>query len=247
MSDELAVTSIRNGAKRSAQIVRVKQSLEQMAQSHLPGECAIEVGPVEILHDLELFAEEAAAVTKASNLRLATFRAGRACARAALKRLGSPGVAIPRGILGAPVWPRGFAGSITHTNEIAAAVVARNSESIGLGIDIETDSPLDDSTMLRIVCRPEELLGDPGAFDPTNVSRGKLLFVLKEAAYKAFCPLTNTFLEFQNLSVSLDESAGTFRAELANPTNCPAGRWTVNGAFAHVEGLFVAVARSSRS
>lgn len=247
MSDELTVISIRNEAKRLAQIIGVKHALEQMTQSLLPDGCAIEVGSVEILQDLELFPEEAAAVTRASHIRQATFRAGRACARAALKRLGSPEVAIPRGVLCAPLWPRGFAGSITHTNEVAAAVVTRRSEAIGLGIDIETDEPLNDSAMLQIVCRPEELPGGPAAFDCASLRRGKLVFVLKEAAYKAFSPLTHTFLEFQDLGVSVDESARTFRAELSNATNCSSDQWTINGMFAEVEELFVAVAQAFRS
>lgn len=189
-----------------------------------------------------LFPEEAGAVAKAAPVRLATFRAGRGCARAALKKLGSPPAAIPVTPSGAPIWPQGFVGSIAHTNEIAAAVIARSDRVKGLGLDLETSEPIDDATMVGIVCQPEELVPARQAAALENLRRGKLIFVIKEAVYKLYSPLAGAFLEFHDLTVFLDEPAGTFRAVLANPERPSLnGVRAVTGVFAETEGLVIAL------
>jgi hypothetical protein len=93
-------------------------------------------------------------------------------ARAALSQLGLPPVAIPRHPSGAPIWPQGFAGSISHTNDLAATIMAQSPPIRGLGLDIEGDEPLDDATMVELVCRPEELVPDCGPSHPANLRRG---------------------------------------------------------------------------
>jgi 4'-phosphopantetheinyl transferase EntD len=66
---------------------------------------------------------------------------------------------------------------------------------------------------------------------------------VKEAVYKLYWPLSNVFLEFHDLSVSFDESAAAFRAELVNPQR-PAltGDRSISGECARVEGVFIALA-----
>lgn len=213
-----------------------------LAVQRIPS-CSVHADLVQNLGNSALFPEEAPALAKAAPARLATFRAGRGCAREALKQLGCMDTAIPMDSSGAPIWPRGFVGSIAHTNEIAAAVAARNDGVEGIGLDLEADEPLDNATMVRLVCRPEELIdpGDAGA--PSNLHRGKLIFVIKEAIYKLYRPLSGAFLEFHDLTVSLDDTAGTFRAELVNSER-PAmgGARAVNGVFAKAQGLVVALA-----
>ncbi len=113
----------------------------------------------------------------------------------------------------------------------------------GVGLDLETDEPFDDAEIVRMVCRPEEFLPGRDPSDPANLQRGKLLFVIKEAVYKLYSPLCDAFLEFHDLSVSLDELAGTFRATLVNPQRpALAGNRTIAGNFAKAEGLFIALA-----
>jgi 4'-phosphopantetheinyl transferase EntD len=151
-----------------------------------------------------------------------------------------------RDACGAPVWPRGFVGSITHTGDIAAAVVSRSPPVRGLGLDVENDEPLEDAGMVAMVCRPEELLPGRHASHPSNRERAKLLFVVKEAVYKLYRPLNGAFLDFHDVRVILDESNGAFRAELVEPRLPPvAGRRMMDGSFARIEGLFVALASQS--
>jgi 4'-phosphopantetheinyl transferase EntD len=238
----------RTETKRVFDESRIKNVLRAMAEARLPVLYAIEVARLETFAHVELFPPEIPAIASAAPSRRATFQAGRGCARAALRQLGSTDVAIPSAPSGAPIWPPGFVGSISHTREIAAAVVAASQNVSGLGLDLETDDPFDDAAMVRIVCRPEELLSERDPFDPANLERGKLLFVVKEAVYKLYRPLSNAFLEFEDLSVSLDESAGVFRAELTNPQRAAitADR-AITGVFANSEGLFMALASLRQS
>lgn len=223
--------------------VRLKYLLQAMAEDRLPARFAITVGPLEDFANAALFPTEMAANTGASPRRLAAFRGGRACARAALRELGLPPAAIPTGACGAPIWPEGFIGSISHTDDIAAAIVAHSPPIRGLGLDLDGNEPLDDAAMVQLVCRPEELFPDRDPSHPANLQRGKLLFVVKEAVYKLYWPLADRFLDFQDVCVTLDESASAFHAELVDSQlpGLARGR-AVNGSFARSEGLLVALA-----
>jgi len=61
-----------------------------------------------------LFPEEEAVIANAVDKRRREFATARACARAALAKLGLPPVPIVPGFRGAPQWPSGVVGSITH-------------------------------------------------------------------------------------------------------------------------------------
>ncbi|HEX2760306.1 MAG TPA: hypothetical protein VHM27_07320, partial [Rhizomicrobium sp.] len=80
---------------------------------------------------------ENALVEKAAPKRRREFALGRACARAALEKLGHGGAVIGRGSNGAPLWPQGITGSITHTRDYAAAVVGEARHFSGIGVDAE--------------------------------------------------------------------------------------------------------------
>lgn len=221
---------------------RLERALQTLAQDWLSVRCAVAVGALQDLVTTGLFPSEVLPNANVHPRRQATFRAGRACAHTALGELGGPAVAIPIGTSGAPIWPDGFAGSISHTDEIAAAVVARSPPVRGFGLDLERDKPLDDATMVRLVCRPDELIRDGDPSHHANRRRGKLLFVVKEAVYKLYRPLTGAFLDFQDLRVLLDQDASAFRAELFDPA-LPSlgGIRTLTGRFAEAEGFVMAL------
>ena len=110
--------------------------------------------------DARLFGGEEAALGGASLRRYAEFSTGRACARAALARIGVPPVPIPRGPRGEPRWPDGVTGSITHCAGYLACAVARRAEVRALGIDAEQDGPLP-SGLLPAVATPPSAPGWP--------------------------------------------------------------------------------------
>lgn len=102
-----------------------------------------------------LFPDEAAAISRAAAARRREFVTGRACARRALGELGVEPVGIPPGPGGAPAWPAGVVGSLTHCEGLRAAAVARASQWRSLGIDAEPRAPLPDE-VASLVTSPQE-------------------------------------------------------------------------------------------
>lgn len=185
--------------------------------------------------DAVLFPEEEQVIAKSVEKRRREFTTARHCARQALAKLGLPPAPILPGERGAPGWPDGVVGSMTHCAGYRAAVLARDSEIVTVGIDAEPHHPLPDGVE-RVVTRPEERvhLAELAAADST-VHWDKLLFAAKESVYKAWFPLTHKWLGFEDARVTLDP-AGTFEAELQVPGPVVAsgtltgfsGRWLVD-------------------
>jgi 4'-phosphopantetheinyl transferase EntD len=167
--------------------------------------------------DAELLPGEEAAVARAVESRRREFTTARGCARAALAKLGEPPVPIPRGPKGAPVWPAGIVGSITHCAGYRAAAVARDSDVATLGLDAEPHDRLPDG-VLKVIARDEERahVQDLAAAAPA-VCWDRLLFSAKESVYKAWFPVTRRWLDFEAADVRIDPEAGTFTARLLEP------------------------------
>jgi 4'-phosphopantetheinyl transferase EntD len=165
-----------------------------------------------------LFPEEQAAIANAVESRRREFATGRTCARAALARLGQPAIAVLRGPGGAPRWPEGIAGSITHCEGYRAAAVAFTKDVVSLGVDAEPDEPLPDSGMLELITLREERVrlrelaaGTPGT------CWDRLLFTAKESVYKTWFPLAHRWLGFESADVVIDAHESTFTARLLVP------------------------------
>lgn len=101
-------------------------------------------------HGAPLHAEEAALVAGAVEKRRREFAAGRACARAALSAMGVEAGAILRGGDGAPLWPAGVVGSISHTDGYACAIVGAASRFAALGVDAEPIGGVGDELLPRL-------------------------------------------------------------------------------------------------
>ncbi|MBA9005548.1 4'-phosphopantetheinyl transferase family protein [Thermomonospora cellulosilytica] len=178
--------------------------------------------------DAFLFPEEEAMVRRAVERRRREFASVRWCARRALADLGEPPGPILRGERGAPRWPHGVVGSMTHCEGYRAAAVARAGDVRAIGIDAEPHLPLPEG-VLESVARPEEH-GALGMTGP-GVHADRLLFSAKEAVYKAWFPLTGRWLGFEQASVTFAPD-GTFTARLLAPDPpLPVfhGRWAVDG------------------
>jgi 4'-phosphopantetheinyl transferase EntD len=180
-----------------------------------------------------LFDEERAVVARAVDKRRREFATVRHCARRALASLGHPPVALVPGRRGAPLWPDGIVGSMTHCDGYRAAALARADQVRAVGIDAEPDGPLPDG-VLHLIARPEEIahladLRHGGGAGPEHWER--LLFSCKEAVFKVWFPLTQRELDFHDASIRLHPGDATFTADLlADPGDgvLPsrlAGRW----------------------
>ena len=80
-----------------------------------------------------LFPEEEDAVARAVDKRRQEFTTARACARAALASLGFAPVPIVRGPGGAPPWPPGVVGSLTHCAGYRGCAIGRAADVAAIG------------------------------------------------------------------------------------------------------------------
>jgi 4'-phosphopantetheinyl transferase EntD len=174
--------------------------------------------------DVHLYPQEAALLGKAVTSRRREFGTTRWCARRALAKLGLPAAPILPGPRGAPIWPDGVAGSMTHCSGYRAAALAHSTDLAAIGIDAEPDGPLPGGVRDRIA-RPEELaaLAELMAAAP-GTSWDKLLFSAKESTYKAWFPLAQRWLGFTDASIGINPADGAFIARLLVPGPVLGGR-----------------------
>jgi 4'-phosphopantetheinyl transferase EntD len=162
------------------------------------------------------------------------FAAGRRAARAAMVELGQRGVAIPMGPDRAPVWPEGLVGSISHTDTHCLAAVARSGNVRSLGLDLETDLPLQQDLWPEI-CTSDEMAWLATQPTPTRGHLARLIFSAKEAVYKAQYPLTGQLLEFDAFEIIFDVVGGGFTAATQPPNRSLATKNVFLGRFSRVE------------
>jgi 4'-phosphopantetheinyl transferase EntD len=148
--------------------------------------------------------------------REAEFRAGRACAREAMSRVGIRNWPLLPAATREPRWPDGIVGSITHSGTYCAAAVARNDRCAGIGIDVEAADRVGED-LAPVVCTHSE----QAALDRyESFSRAELLtliFSAKESVFKAVFPRTRVFLEFGDVEIELEPEEGIFRAHGRTP------------------------------
>jgi len=170
-----------------------------------------------------LFPEEEAVIAKAVAKRRVEFTTARACARAGLARLGEPSAPILSGPSGAPQWPQGITGSITHCDGYRAVAVARLRDVATLGVDAEPDEELPDGVLDVIALDHERARLAVLAGTSPGVCWDRLLFSAKESVYKAWFPLAPRWLGFESADVTIDPLRRTFTARLLVPGPLVAG------------------------
>ncbi|MER5625854.1 4'-phosphopantetheinyl transferase superfamily protein [Streptosporangium sp. NPDC002544] len=165
-----------------------------------------------------LFPEEEAVIARAVDKRRREFTTARHCARQALARIGLPPAPILPGERGAPGWPGGVVGAITHCAGYRAAAVSR--DALTVGIDAEPHEPLPDGVLDAVSLEAERAAI---ARLDGGVHWDRLLFSAKESVYKAWFPLARRWLGFEEAHLTFDPS-GTFTARLLVPGPLVAGR-----------------------
>lgn len=132
-----------------------------------------------------------------SDFRLRRFLAGRYCASKALEAAGSAQRSVgrdPRS--GAPLFPEGYCGSISHTQDHACAIAVASGRWAGVGLDIELESERPPEQLVLSVREREEALAAPQREFSTL-----LAFSAKESFYKAQWPLSQTFVDFTEVEL----------------------------------------------
>lgn len=163
-----------------------------------------------------LLAEEAQLVAKSAQLRRNTFSTGRHCARELLRSLGQPSTPLLRNADGSVLWPEGFTGSISHTNEWAVAGVAVSglSEASSLGIDLESIRPIGEAVLAHIATERERV---ELAKSSLQAWQKVALFGLKESVYKCLRPTFGAFIRFHDVEI-MDIASGRPRLVIVNPS-----------------------------
>lgn len=147
--------------------------------------------------------------------RQSQFIAGRRAAFSCLKPLLN-GATCDLGIGASqePLWPAGFRGSITHSQDWALAVAGGAEAVVSLGIDLEYPGRLSRKTW-RLVLRPEEKQWIESSIPTSNqLWFGTLFFSLKECFYKWQYPLTQRWLGFQEAELHMASTEPEGRATL---------------------------------
>lgn len=178
--------------EKTLHAAELERETSRLAAPYLSGVWALAAEAIG--EDDAVLAGEDAALVRAWPRRRREFAAGRRAARRALEGIGGSAVAIPVGALGAPVWPEGVLGSISHNGGIALALVQRlEAGAPSHALDLVAD-PTDPSfaEVAPVVLRSEELPDDPAAL--------ARLFSAKEAAIKLLSPRLGAYVPFPDLT-----------------------------------------------
>ena len=151
---------------------------------------------------VELFAAEQAVITRSVLKRRNEFATVRHCARLALATLGIEPVALVPGRRGAPGWPSGVVGSMTHCAGYRAAAVAHSCDFSALGLDAEPHHPLPAGVLKIIALKQEQDNLAALAAADSATCWDRVLFCAKETLYKAWFPLTGRWLGFEDNRLS---------------------------------------------
>ncbi len=148
-------------------------------------------------------------IGRAGDRRKAEFFAGRHYARLALQQAGADVASLPMDEAGAPQWPPGFTGSISHTADCCAAVAARSEGIGGIGLDLERLGRISRPLWRRLFTQEELVILE--GLDPAGLDLASTwLFCAKEAFYKAQYPTTGLRLGFLDVTVHLDPLSQSF-------------------------------------
>jgi enterobactin synthetase component D / holo-[acyl-carrier protein] synthase len=172
--------------------------------------------------DITLFPEEEAALEGVVEKRRREFTTVRACARDALAALGLPATPIVPADGGAPAWPAGVVGSMTHCAGYNAAALACDAHLIALGIDAEPDERLSRSVIETFA--DDDEIDHLDSLPPGQHAWERVLFSAKESVFKAWFSVTRRWLDNRDVTVTL-RTDGTFTARILAQHSVGDTRW----------------------
>lgn len=184
--------------------------------------------------DGDLAVDERDAVATAQPERHAEFVTGRVLARRALTAMGIPWGSIPVARSGAPVWPVGAVGSITHCAGLRACAVGRRADHAGIGIDATPANPLPDGVLARVadlrdapVAAGLEALWRAGVESPDSV-----LFAAAEAVAKARTSAHGGWYGIDGANVALHPDGSFAVRARRGPAFTGTGSWALHSGTA---------------
>lgn len=176
-------------------------------RSSLPSSIVWDIRPFQQVEG-ELLVEERGLLVDATRARQREIVAGRVLAHGLMARAGFAIEPVLRQATGAPMWPAGVCGSIAHSHDTAAVVLAPVSAVLSLGIDIEDGRDLGAATT-DIADRDEldAVMQQGFAADPAAAAR--FAFCAKEALFKCQSAVTgDADLGFSEVRIQCDGDGG---------------------------------------
>jgi len=161
----------------------------------------------------ELYPQEESFVTKSVMKRRREFTAGRLLARSLLNEFGLTDFPLLMGKHREPLWPEVLCGSITHTQNYCAVVVARKHDVTSLGLDAVLPQDVREN-IWPAFCSPKELAGLEALPPQSRQQQAALIFSAKESLYKCLFPVLECWIDFKDVEIQVG-SSGYFNAEFA--------------------------------
>lgn len=187
-------------------------------------------------HDVDgiLADDESDAVATALPGRRAEFVTGRVLGRRALAALGVRCGSIPVARSGAPAWPAGIVGSITHCVGLRACAVGRRDAHAGIGIDATPARPLPGGVLARVAdlgCAP--VVAGLAALRATGIAApDSVLFAAAEAVAKARTSAHGGWHGIDGAHVALHPGGSFAVRARRGPAFAATGMWAVTGGLA---------------
>ena len=167
------------------------------------------------------------------------YLAARAAAAMLLRSQGSACIEVESEPDRAPIWPRGYTGSITHSALLAAVVVRATAPGASVGIDAQPLLDRAEASEVAGRCiHPGELADCVRRSGLSDQQVTTLLFSAREAFFKCVDPAAQRQLWHLDVRVSaLDLGSGRFELWVLNaPTpGLPAGQ-SLTGSFSFGSG-----------
>jgi enterobactin synthetase component D len=174
--------------------------------------------------------------------RKTEYLAGRLCAREGIRRITDissvPGV----GADGAPQWPAGIVGSISHSGSWAGALVAQLSAWRSLGLDMEqTMASANAERLAAHILTATELRQLLPLSLAQRARQIGLAFSLKESLFKALYPLVLRRFCFHDAELlSCDKGTARLRLLINLAQDWPAGS-ELDGQFCELNGYMLSL------
>ena len=153
---------------------------------------------------------------KAVEKRRREFSTGRACARRALARLGFRNCVLTRRADGTAAWPGEVVGTISHSDVWCGSAVARQSDSEGIGLDIETIKGINPQVTRRILTQ-SELAWLSGYPEDERQTWSAVLFSAKESVYKCLFSYLNSGIQYHDARIMPAGDGLTFTVTCSEP------------------------------
>ena len=146
-----------------------------------------------------------------SEKRNQEYLLGRLAIKDALGLLGNVPAWIERDRLTqAPVWPKGITGCLSHSSELALAVVSDSPPILGLGVDLEKANRTIDPRIERHICTQDESEDLHSLQSENHSIRLLMTFSAKESLYKCFYKkIPINLLRFKNVSLKWESNTWT--------------------------------------